>query len=122
LKDSTFQVVANVGITIPSFVCKTLSAEPGQCLADADVLNINRKPGLLSATISETTQVQGQDNIVTLSFRTNMELIQGSRITLSGLRGSATLDSLPSSRAPLRDRIGQDYALRLIVSDTSYRE
>jgi hypothetical protein len=110
------QVVAQIGITIPSYVCKVLSADAGECQEDADVLNIVRRPGILSATISETTNVQGQENVITFSFRPNIQLIAGTRIILSGLKGTITTDSFPGNRLPLKDKLGQDYAMQLIVS------
>ena len=113
-RESTVQVVAQQGITVPRLACKTLKPdEEGVCLEQADVLNVDRVGGLLLATASESTLVQGQENLITVSLQASMELVVGTLITVSGLTGTQSADSVTGDRVPLRDGFGDAFSLTL---------
>ena len=68
--------------------------QDGEMLGDACALKVY-EPGFLVRQITQSTSSTGDDNVITVSLRTNVDLSsvangQASYVTISGLTGSAT--------------------------------
>ena len=65
-------------------ICKTFPA---------DVLAVEHEPGLLSAVALQSTSTQNQDNLIRVIILPNVQVLSGTKLTISGLLGSATFST-----------------------------
>jgi len=64
-----------------------------QVLKNAQFMLASNAPGFIVKTISESTDIADQDNIMTVKLRTNFLVRDGSTVTVSALMGSQSADN-----------------------------
>ena len=65
----------------------------GTCRSFPTVLDVNHDIGVLAAVATDSTSTQGEENLITMRLLPNIQVLAGTKFTISGLLGSATFST-----------------------------